>query len=106
VVGGVGAAVAAAGAAEGARAAAAGVRRRPVCTLTGAAGLLLPLPLSGLLLGAAAGLLGITLAGPVGGLLAGVGAEAALSSGVVGLGELAAAVLAVPPDDPHGIPPA
>jgi hypothetical protein len=69
--------------------------------LAGATGLLL-LPLSGLLLGAAAGLLGVALAGPVGGLLAGVGAEAALSSGVVGLGELAAAVLAVAPDDPHG----
>jgi hypothetical protein len=106
----VGSAVAAAWSAEGAGAAAAGVRRRPVGAPL--AGLLLAAPpflagpTGGFLLGPAAGLLGVALAGPVGGLLAGIGAEAALAAWVVGLGERSAAVLAVPPDDPHGVSPA
>jgi hypothetical protein len=53
-----------------------------------------PLPVATLLLG-------LALASAVGGLLAGVAAEAALAAWVVGLGELPAAVLAVPPDDSH-----
>src|SRR5215211_1227184 len=106
VVAGVRAAVPAAGATEGTEAAAAGMWRRPVGTLALAGLLVAPAPLltgpaGGVLLGPSAGLVGVALAGPVGGLLAGVGAEAALAARVVGLGERSAAVLAVPPDDPH-----
>jgi hypothetical protein len=116
VVGGVGAAVTATGPAEGAGTAAAGMRRRPMRPLT-LASLLVPLATgvlaAALLLALLAGplsvaalLLGLALASSVGGLFAGVGAEAALAAGVVGLGERSAAVLAVPPDDPHRVSPA
>jgi hypothetical protein len=57
-------------------------------------------------LSVAALLLGLALASSVGGLFASVAAEAALAAGVVGLGERFAAVLAVPPDDPHRVSPA
>jgi hypothetical protein len=90
MVEGVRSAVATARAAVGAGAAGPGVRwRGAVGAVTSPAGLLFAGAAAGLVLSPLAGLVGGAPARPVGGLLAGIGAEAALAAGVVGLAEAA-----------------